>query len=140
MAYKVETELRKIGAQVKVQVREHTFLADEPLSLKGTDAGPNPVEYLLSALGGCLSITAADINSRHPEIGLEKFETEIKGRVRRFSDKTSKLDQISIKFNVVSQLDEKQQHAFIKSVIKYCTVHASLDKEIKINYLDGDKQ
>ncbi|WP_057896437.1 OsmC family protein [Liquorilactobacillus oeni] len=135
MAYKIKTELRDVGAQVKVQVREHTFLADEPVRLKGTDAGPNPVEYFLSALGSCLSITAADIAKHHPEIKLKKFETEINGRVRRFSDKTSKIDQITIKFNLDSSLEKKREDAFIKSVIKYCTVHSSLNADIEIKYL-----
>lgn len=29
---------------------------DEPKSLGGTDKGPNPVEYILAALGGCINV------------------------------------------------------------------------------------
>lgn len=46
-----------VGAtRVQVEARAFEFLIDEPESLGGTDEGPNPVEYLLGSLGGCLSI------------------------------------------------------------------------------------
>src|SRR5699024_879914 len=31
-------------------------LIDEPANLGGTDKGPNPVEYILAALGGCINV------------------------------------------------------------------------------------
>ncbi|WP_320406865.1 OsmC family protein [Thermococcus paralvinellae] len=38
------------------KVRNFEVIVDEPPSLGGTDAGPNPVEYLLVALAGCLNV------------------------------------------------------------------------------------
>jgi len=34
-------------------------IIDEPPSLGGTDKGPNPVEYILAALGGCINVLVA---------------------------------------------------------------------------------
>jgi len=39
-----------------VQVRNFNFISDEPEGLGGTDAGPNPVEYVLGALAACQEI------------------------------------------------------------------------------------
>ncbi|MHB1463013.1 MAG: OsmC family protein [Armatimonadota bacterium] len=46
------------ATQTSVTARSHTFLVDEPPSLGGQDTGPNPVEYLLGALSGCLTVAA----------------------------------------------------------------------------------
>jgi len=39
-----------------VTARDFQFVVDEPQSLGGGDLGPNPVEYVLGALLGCLNV------------------------------------------------------------------------------------
>ena len=39
-----------------VKARNFSFTVDEPQNLGGTDHGPNPVEYVLGALAGCLNV------------------------------------------------------------------------------------
>ncbi len=52
------TTSRLVGVtEVANTARGHTFTADEPPSLGGSDAAANPVEYVLGALGSCQAIT-----------------------------------------------------------------------------------
>lgn len=44
------------GLHVSSKIRTHSLEIDEPKELGGTDKGPNPVELLLAALGGCQAI------------------------------------------------------------------------------------
>jgi len=44
------------STQTQANARNFQMTIDEPASLGGTDAGANPVEYLLAALSGCLNV------------------------------------------------------------------------------------
>lgn len=52
---KVVLSTKKYLAEAKM--RNHFAVLDEPGFYGGGDTGPSPVEYLLSAIGGCVSIT-----------------------------------------------------------------------------------
>ena len=52
------------GYKATIQVRDHTLIADEPVSDGGTNAGPTSKEYLLAALGACAAITIKMYASR----------------------------------------------------------------------------
>lgn len=41
----------------EVKTRNHFLTIDQPSTSGGGDSGPTPVEYLLSAIGGCVAIT-----------------------------------------------------------------------------------
>jgi uncharacterized OsmC-like protein len=45
------------GLRSEAVMREHRLVVDEPAALGGSDAGPNPVELILAALGTCQEIT-----------------------------------------------------------------------------------
>lgn len=46
------------GLRAVATARNHTWMVDEPPEGGGTDAGPQPTETLLGALGACMAITA----------------------------------------------------------------------------------
>lgn len=54
--YKTQTKWME-GTKVETKIREFTVSIDEPLELRGTNTAPNPVELLLTALGGCIVLT-----------------------------------------------------------------------------------
>lgn len=48
------------GVRTDVKIRSFDpIVIDEPAMLGGSDAGPNPVEYVLAALAGCASVMLA---------------------------------------------------------------------------------
>ena len=46
----------KTATKLEAKARSFSFVIDEPGALGGTNEAPNPVEYLLGSLAGCLNI------------------------------------------------------------------------------------
>lgn len=68
------------GFRSTAKLREHTITIDEPEALGGTDAGPNPVELILAALGSCQEITYRAYAAAL-DIPLKEVRVEIEGDI-----------------------------------------------------------
>jgi uncharacterized OsmC-like protein len=68
------------GLCSEARMREHRLIVDEPESLGGTDAGPNPVELILAALGTCQEITYRAYATALG-IPLERVSVELEGDI-----------------------------------------------------------
>ena len=44
------------ATRLDVDARQFRVVVDEPVQLGGSDAGPNPVEYILAGYAGCLTV------------------------------------------------------------------------------------
>ena len=60
--------------------QEFKFQAGEPPLLQGKDNGANPVEFLLSALSGCMTTTITYYSALNG-IKIEKMESDYKGEL-----------------------------------------------------------
>lgn len=56
VTYTVSAEARS-ATRLDVSARDFTMVVDEPERLGGTNAGPNPLEYELASLAGCINVT-----------------------------------------------------------------------------------
>jgi uncharacterized OsmC-like protein len=53
--FRAKSKLKE-GFLAEVDVRDFSFISDEPHDLGGTNLGPNPVEYVLGAFAACQEI------------------------------------------------------------------------------------
>jgi len=63
-----------------VQAREFEWLVDEPESLGGGNSGPNPVEYVLGALLGCLNVVV-HLVAKERGVKLTSFSATARGNL-----------------------------------------------------------
>lgn len=133
--YNVHTTLRDVGSQTINTAGVHQFVADEPTKFRGTDAGPNPVQYLLGSVGACLGASAASLVHRpSSNIKIEKFEVEVTGETERFADKSSRVKSIHVKLTCKTNLDEEGNQKFIEDTIHLCTVHNTLKDAVEFTF------
>lgn len=76
---KMKAEVESVkGLKTISRVRDFEFTMDEPRNLGGTDTGMNPVEALLSAVGGCKVIVAQSFARMH-KIKLNHIKITVTG-------------------------------------------------------------
>jgi putative redox protein len=113
------------------------FLVDEPVSVGGAGAGPNPYDLLLASLGSCTAMTLRMYADRK---GIPLAGTTVRLRHERVHTKdcenceTEKrmLSRISREIHLEGDLDDEQR-ARLMEIADRCPVHRTLTSEISIS-------
>jgi putative redox protein len=119
-----------------ILVGHHSFHGDEPFDVGGQDAGPNPFELLLAALGTCTSITVRMYADRKGW-PLEDVQVRLAYAMVQAGDcGTSNggaqlVDGIEEELIVVGDLSEAQRKR-LAEIAARCPVHRTLGSPIQI--------
>jgi putative redox protein len=122
--------------QQEVTAGRHHLVADEPVNTGGGDAGPDPYDYLLAALGVCTSMTIG-LNARRNRMPLENITVSLSHSRIYAADceecetKEGMLDRIDVEVELTGALTP-EQHAKLMQVAAKCPVHRTLTSEINI--------
>jgi uncharacterized OsmC-like protein len=122
---------------------KHSLVADEPASAGGSDAGPDPYDYLLTALGVCTSMTVG-LYARRKQFPLENI-TVLLWHSRIYAKdceecetKEGMLDRIDVEVELTGPLSN-DQHAKLMEIAGKCPVHRTLTSEINIRLRPAEK-
>jgi putative redox protein len=133
-----EVMVHSIGnLRQEIDAGSHTFYADEPVDAGGDNAGPNPYELLLAALGACTSMTLL-LYTRRKGWPLEDVEVRLSHRrdyardCEDCDDQPVRIDLIERRIRLKGQLDEGQR-ARLLEIAEKCPVHRTLTGTIKID-------
>jgi putative redox protein len=124
------------GLTQSIEAGEHRLLADEPLAAGGADAGPNPYELLLSALGACTAITVR-LYAQRKGWPLEGVEVALHHERIHAEDcancetQDGFLDQITKNLTFLGPLDAEQRLR-LAEIAEKCPVQRTLQHEIHI--------
>lgn len=133
-----------VGLKVKATANNHEIILDEPRADGGTNQGMNPMEALLSALGGCKVIVAQSYAKMH-KIKLKSiridFEGEFDPNGYLGKDPNAKIGYSKIieHFHIEADNTPEEIHTFIDFVSNTCPVNdtltqpATFEHEIHLN-------
>lgn len=127
MSNKAKATIRVEKFRTQIETDDHNFIADEPIDLGGNDLGPNPGEFLSTALASCSVITMKMYAERkgwelEEAIVEVDYERDAKDNTTRFTKK------VELKGN----LDEEQRKRLFEIAAR-CPIHRSLENPVEIN-------
>lgn len=124
----------------KENTRKETFVcnADEPPVLLGEDKGPNPVEYLLTALASCVT-TSIVYHAAAKGVKLDEIESEVEGIIdlRGFlgidDDVPRGYKEIKIKYKIkADDVPEEKLKEIVKLGPTYSPVFDTVTREVPV--------
>lgn len=114
------------------------FIIDEPASLGGTDKGPNPVEYILGALGGCINVLVIsfagkfDVEVRDVKVTIDG-DLDPDGFLGKNPDVRPGYEEIRYSVDIDSPSPDENVNALLAHVDKVCPVKDTLQGTIVKN-------
>jgi putative redox protein len=129
--------------QQEITAGRHQFVADEPMSVGGGDAGPDPYDYLLAALGVCTSMTVGFYARRNhvplQNITVSLWHSRIHARdCEDCETKDGMVDRIDVEIELTGRLSPAQ-HEKLMEIAAKCPVHRTLTSEINIRLKAAEK-
>lgn len=113
-------------------------IIDEPLSLGGTDKGPNPVEYILAALGGCINVLVTtfaesfDVEIKDVQVHIEG-DLDPDGFLGKNPNVRPGYEEIRYRVELDSPSPQEKINALLEHVDKICPVKDTLEGTRVIN-------
>jgi putative redox protein len=124
------------GFRTEIMANGHPLVADEPVSVGGTNTGPSPYELLAAALGACTTMTlrmyadrkgwpleASEVHMTHQKVHCEDCGESQNPR--------SKIDHLVRDLVLEGPLDDAQRRRLLE-IADRCPVHRTLHSDIKI--------
>jgi putative redox protein len=126
------------GYMVKMTNGSHTWKADEPIDLGGSDTGPNPYELLLGSVAACTCITLS-MYARRKEIPLTSVTAryhydKVHAEDCAFCDDDDRglIDTVSSDIEIRGDFTAEQAKR-LEEIATRCPVHKTLEREIRFS-------
>ena len=132
----VVEETRDGRFQQSVRTGRHHLIADEPVSVGGTDTGPGPYELVLAGLGACTAMTLRMYADRK-KVPLDRVRVRLAhdkvyvDDCAACEDEPRKIDRIDRVITVDGALSEAER-ARLLEIADRCPVHRTLEGEIRV--------
>ena len=121
------TVTHESGDRLRIGVRGHEVIADQPVDDGGADAGPTPTELFVASLAACIAHYAQRFLRRH---GLSTDGLRVSCDYS-WAENPHRVGSIDLVVTAPGLVEAKR--AAFSRVIEHCTVHTSITSAPEIN-------
>jgi len=124
------------GFRTEIMANGLSLIADEPLSVGGTNMGPTPYDYLVAGLGACTAMTLRMYADRKKwpleevVVSLSHKKIHAKDCETCETDQTM-VDRIERELELIGPLEASQSQRLLE-IADRCPVHRTLESHVKI--------
>ena len=118
-------------------IRDFNFTIDEPTQLLGVNSAPNPAEYMLGGLAGCMAVTFMT-GATAMNIEIDKLELEIDGELDLMGflglndNSTVGFPELKFIFNVKGNGTQEQYNTLLERVAKHSPNYNTIKNEVRM--------
>ena len=118
-------------------IRDFNFTIDEPTQLLGVNSAPNPAEYMLGGLAGCMAVTFMT-GATAMNIEIDKLELEIDGELDLMGflglndNSNVGFPELKFIFNVKGNGSKEQYNALLERVSKHSPNYNTIKNEVRM--------
>jgi uncharacterized OsmC-like protein len=118
-------------------IRDFEFTIDEPTQLLGVNAAPNPAEYMLGGLAGCMAVTfMAGATAMNIEIDALKIEIDgaldLQGFLGTKQETASGFPELKFIFHVQGNGSLEQYHKLMERVSRHSPNFNTIKNEVRM--------
>lgn len=127
LKFKAESTWTEADPAVKVRSGKHEFFIDEPASVGGADKGPNPLQYVIGSLTGCVTIVGRKV-AKNMGITLHEISVSIEGDIddRGFTGQDPNVpkgfQEMRLVFKVKSDAPREKIEEWMRATENLCPV------------------
>lgn len=115
------------GFRMESVIGKHTLLIDQPEAMGGTDAGPNPLEYFLLSLAGCISAIGRIIANQR-RLPLRAMRIKVQGELNadvllgKSTETRAGFSGFDVEVEIDGDMSVEEKKAFLEEVDARCPV------------------
>ena len=131
--YIVNSYLKDGTIQVDTKIGDHKLISDERMAEGGQNAGPDPVEYLATAVNSCIAISAGALAKANTQT-ITDFHVENHVELKPIvHTKRNVVSKMIIKVSFEGNIPQSENEEFLRHALHVSTVYNTLAKVVEMD-------
>ncbi len=119
------------GFAIESTIRGHKIRIDQPVSVRGTDTGPTPLEYLFVSLGGCVC-TIGRIIAIQRKLPIRSIRARVEGTLDtdvlkgKSTESRAGFESIRVITEIDADLTLEEKRELLEEIDRRCPISDNL--------------